>query len=369
MGEVQGKEGFDLFGGKPLSQDELSKQLQGFLGEQPDKPDKPDKPDRTDRTDKADEAEPEAEEAEGEVKPEPEPEGDAEGEGEEEESEPEEDATDEDEEPVNGKWPKSAIAAISEVRKAKRELAQELEEARARLTELESERESLELKRPLPSTPESPLAFITDEEGLAKWVRETKQTQRLIEDFLDDTLDEEGSRALKAWAKNTGNLTEDGELNPAGLKRFKRLAEDALTDYVPQRAQQLKQERAASAIAEKHFPEVWGKRGGQAYKDAMEVVRVMPWIRSLPHWKVAATVYALGMPAFRERVQGVQGKGKAKPVQRTVSTPGRVAALPRKDGNASGQAAREQLRRKAFSKEGTAEDVQEYLKAQLMGQL
>jgi hypothetical protein len=294
----------------------------------------------------------------------------------------------EDDEEDNQDWPSSARKVTKKLRSDRRQLRDRVAELEEELESTRGELESEELKRPVQvqGGGEGPLSFVKSEKELTEWSRNAKKRIRIVEDYLDGTLTAEGERELKAWAQTNKIVGPGEELDKASLKEFKRWAEEQL-DYAPDRIGQFKEEAGMVALAERLFPDVWGKKGSRGHKDALYVLKNVPQLRSLPNWKLLASVLAMGWPQFQERLDKLKaGKsdgrdsrdsrdnrssgsriaGEGDRNRGRVGSPGRSALLPRRDVDAGGKSEREQLRKKAFTKESSMGDVEKFLEAELL---
>jgi hypothetical protein len=283
-----------------------------------------------------------------------------------------------------GDWPQTAIAEVAKLRAARRELKGELAPLTEALTEktaeierLQTELEAAQSGRPAQATAEVPLAFARNEAELGQYAAQLQANKRAIEDYLDGVADPRTAATLENYAKQNGAWdAETDKPSVAMLKRWKRDAEDSLTQQVPIRAEQLKQKATMDAHAEQTF-DFLKKKSSQEYKDFMEAFQKVPGLSSLPSAKVGAAVFALGMKEYRRMLaeakgaKGTEGtKGTQVPkkdgAKLAVSKlPGRTVRLPQQTTSREGNLAA--LREKAFKTGRTTADVQAYTRAVLGG--
>jgi hypothetical protein len=369
------REGIELFGeGRPRSTEELSANLAKLLG-------------GTAETAPA-ETEAAADETSAlqtEVAAVTEATENPEGETDPEVAAPETDALpEEDEETAPQEWPASAVAEVAKQRQKRRELKGEFEQLGTALAErtadverLQQELEAARTQTPIAPTAENPLGNLTNETELARYAGQVRANVRLIEDYLDGATSPEENTRAEALAKSLGWNPEAEEKPDRVLKRLKRQGQDVLDQHVPQRAEALKAEKQASAQAEVILPFLKGGTDAESKelaKHARETLQAFPALRSIPNWKLASGVYALGLRELNRRLEAQKGgKGPAaaaaaaaKPVAVTVKPkvglPGRSVTLPRQGGAQTRDAQVTALREKAFGKQGTKADVEEYLR-------
>jgi hypothetical protein len=381
-GEEAGEEiasrtdGLGLFGTGPLTQEETVKRLQSYLSGGSEEPTEP---------------------AAGAVQTTETPEGEVQtgGEGEpteeelaaaqateEEDPEKQTEELPESERPPK-EWPKSAIQEVTKLREKVRTAR---EESQQQIVQLQTELENEELKRPV-IVQGDPLSFATTPQELQAWEKNTRRMTDLMSDAIDGELDDEDRGRLEQWAKANGAWDEStGDFNRARLKKEKRNAEDALRDLVPQRKAFFQKEQQFTAMVDKDpvLGPIWTDKAGAEYQDAMAVVKTIPGIRHLPHWKAAAAIYALGLREYKKLTpqgagqpgsgaNGAAVKGKLPPSKvpagkKTVQTPGRSTVLPRAR-LAEDQPNKELIARVQSGKGATNEDYVQYTKLQLSGKI
>jgi hypothetical protein len=271
---------------------------------------------------------------------------------------------------ARAEWPDSAQRRVDKLTAQKAELrdkattlqsekdalAQQVTELNGRVKELEGGAGSA-----VP-TPGNPLGFLKTPKELSDYVTAVKGQLRNVEDYLDDSLDEGQLERFREWAKANGAFdAESGEFNTQKLKQLKRLANDALNEHVPARLQYMRQEAEQSAIAEEQFP--WLKdQKSEEYKVFQDVVKTLPELRRLPHWKGVVAIFVKGLQTVKAEVGG-KGKGKAPAGKPQSRLPGAATVLPqRTSGN--GGAAIDALRDKA-NKSKNPKDYEALIKAQL----
>jgi hypothetical protein len=373
-GEEMGrKDGFSLFGTGLKSEEEFQGALAGFLkGEKAQA--KRNESGEEDASESEEEHEPPAEEGEESEGEEAESESGSEDESNEESEEKEE----EEAEPPK-EWPKSAIKAVSGLRKRAREAEALATRTSEEVATLRERLESETLKRPVAPTRENPLSFADSPEKLERWAANTREIVALIEDHLDGSLDPEGESRLTRWAKANGAYdSQSEELDVAELKRAKRAANAALEQHVPARREYFAREKQVQQLVAQDpvLSAVWKDRGSQEYKDALEVLEALPELRRLPSWRLAASIYALGMKVYRDQQESagtgkekaaVKGKMKPKAPMKTVKSPGKTVALPRNPGvrEAEDHAVLNRVRTPG----ATEEDFVAYTKRALTGKL
>lgn len=333
----------------------------------------------------------------GEGDPEPGPEGDPE--------KPEQTEEEEEEALAPGDWPQTAIAEVARLRQSRREIRERLEgefsEAGRALAERTAEAEGLraqvaELTRAqgqAAAQAPGPLGNVTKAEELNTLAMQARANIRLIEDFLDDALTPQQKEAVETYAKANGAWDEDSDTVRTGiLKRWKREAQDLVEIHVPARAKQLEAHagleqtrRDLDGVAEELF-DFYGNKESQEFKDAQNALSTVPGLNQLASAKIAAAVFALGMPKFREllkakgmayvngRIVRTKGNGEAgrrgagarngNPRMQPSRLPGASVKLPRNNGGGN-DANLAALKAKAFGGKGTTADVEAYTRAVL----
>jgi hypothetical protein len=363
-------DGLGLFGTGPLSHDETVKRLQSYLAGTPEESTGAEagaeQPEATSEVQTGDETAPTEEELASQTTEEEDPEKQLE-------------EIPENERPPK-EWPKSAIQEVTKLREKVRTTR---DESQQQIVQLQTELENEELKRPV-IVAGDPLSFATTPQELQKWEQNTRRMADMMTDALDGSLEDEDRGRLEQWAKANGAWDENaGDFNRSKLKKTKREAEEALRDLVPKRKEFFAKEHQYSAMVEKDpiLAPIWANKGSAEYKDAMAVVQKVPGLRSLPHWKAAAAVYALGLrewkklspqPAGTAAQPAETAKGKLPPSKipagkKTVQTPGRSAVLPR--ARLVEDQPNKDLLARINSGKATNEDYVAYTKLQLNGKV
>lgn len=259
-------------------------------------------------------------------------------------------------------WPDAAqrrVDKLTEQRGKWRGQAESLEEEKATLEKTVAELQA-QVKEAgtggAVTTPGNPLGFLVTPKALQEFESNVKANLRGVEDYLDESLNEEGLAAFKNWAKANNAFNEEtGEFNAVELKRLRRLAQDALSEHVPRRREFLQREAAESQTAEEQFP--WLKDPkSEDYKSFREVVNTLPEIKRLPHWKGIAAIFVTGMRAMAGKSKS---NGNGKPQTRLPGAGTAVPQRPNTEGN--GVAA---LREKAM-KSQNQKDWEALTRAQL----
>jgi hypothetical protein len=317
---------------------------------------------------KATEKEPGSELPPGETTEAPEPGEEVSGEEQAQEQEQER------EEAERTEWPESAqrrvdklTAQKAELRETATNLQSEKDALTERVTELEQELQNRPTDGAAPVLPNDPLGFVKSPKELQEYASTVKTQIRQIEDYLDEAMDETRLPKFTEWAQRQGLADGNGNIDTVKLKQMKRLAQDALTDLVPQRAQHLQAEAEASQLAEQRFPWLKDTKSAQ-YKAFHSMVQSLPEIRRLPNWKVLGAIFVRGLEvaAAETAKRGANGgkPGATRPAAQPTRLPGRTTVLPQREAGAD--TTRNTLRKQAFqSRDPKA--MEKYLAAELAG--
>jgi hypothetical protein len=256
-------------------------------------------------------------------------------------------------------WPVSAKRRVDELTARNGNLKDKLAELEAQVAQLQKDGETRV------TLPNDPLAFIGSKADLDKYSTSLKGHLRNIEDFLDEALPEDRRQEFNAWAKANGAYDEENQhYDLQRLKGLRRMAQDALQEYVPLKAQYFGAEAAESAKAEAAFP--WLKQPeSEEHKLYKQVLTAFPEIKRVPHWKGAACIFVRGLQVVTAEAKAKQGKPSkpAAPAARPAPRlPGASAAAPQRGGQPQGNVAG--LRDKAF-KSRNPQDFEALVRAQL----
>jgi hypothetical protein len=201
----------------------------------------------------------------------------------------------------------------------------ELEQLRAKLSEIEQQADGA--NAPTPVSPESPLANIWSESELDKKLQEVRQVRRWCERYPEGTVIKDGEQEIEYTAEQIREM------------RFR--AEDILEVHAPERRRFLQAHQSAEEKTVAQFP-WWKDRAHPDYARAQEILRTLPEIKRLPHWKFITGVYVMGLKALETQETG---KKEVRQAPKPVRQPSKPAASPQSVNpqDAKAKAARERL--------------------------
>lgn len=267
-------------------------------------------------------------------------------------------------------WPESAQRRVdklhgqkAELREQLTSLQQEKDTLAEQVADLEQKLEEAGTKTPAATPGPGPLGFLADNKSVSEYVSTVKVAVRLIEDYLDESLPEESMEQFKKWAEANGAYSKTtDEFDNAKLKQLRRIAQDALTDHVPQRMEFLKREATESASAEERFPFLKDPKSAD-YKKWREVVQTLPEIKRLPHWKGVAAIFVQGLKVVQGNQNSATKNGGTTAKKPGAKLPGASTSVPQRTNNGEGDAVAA-LREKAF-KTQNPKDFEALVRAQL----
>ncbi len=264
---------------------------------------------------------------------------------------------DDEEDAAPGKQPKWFQKRIDKFTKRLRETE---DRERETVGQLRSEIERLKAgQAPQPNTAPAVNAGELSEERLDAEERQAEQVRDAVESYLDDTASTQERAQVEAYMQKNG-------MDEAGLKRFARNLKQTLERELPKKRRALadyrtKQEAAEPYVAQ--FVPFMNDPDSAEYAAAQQVLQALPEVKRLPHWKLTAGVYALGLKEFA-KLQAASKPG-ARPAQKTPPIqPGKpIAAAGKPTGKPDGD-----LARKRFLDTGDAASANEFLTNALRGQ-
>jgi hypothetical protein len=149
------------------------------------------------------------------------------------------------------------------------------------------------------------------------------QATRLHSD-LDDYVD---GMATDAQRKSVESYAETQGLDEVGLKRRRRDLQRLIEREIPRRREFIAREAALEPRAVELFP-FWKDRSSEDYQTAMQVVQTMPEIKRLPHWKIVAGTYLLGLKQLKAGLQESKSLPTKAPTAPPPKQPTRPSAPP-----------------------------------------
>lgn len=305
--------------------------------------------------------------------------GGVEGESEAEEASSDEQGNeDEAEEPADGLTPEAQHALNKRIGKevAKRkkletdlataESAREAAETRA--AELEQQLAERD-NTPSVARGEDPLAGVQTPQDLERAATNAES----VLDWCDEQLSRlrRNPQAVEAQLKKAGVKLagEDGaeDYSPESmeewLERTRKRADKTLRVHVPRKQEHIKQSAEFDRKAAEVFP--WFKDPkSEQYKTAMAVVKTLPEIKRLPHWKITAGVYVLGIEKLKE-LQAAAAKQAAATPPKVPNLPGKRKVAPRVPAGQEGRELQAAAARKRLEETGSETDLVNAIRAQI----
>lgn len=222
--------------------------------------------------------------------------------------------TEETEEKAESGWQKRLNREVRKTKEAK----EALEAERNRVRELETRIAELETAQPAaPTQANVPLADVQSTDQLQVIADQAEAAMEHADTLLirlrrnPDSVAEQLKAAKVALKDDQGQEDYSPERMEEFLLGVKRNADRTLRRDVPRRADYLRAQQANEAKAEELFP-FWKDRTSEDYSQAMAVIKTVPAIKALPHWKIAVGVYVEGLKALKARRAGI-GKPSAQP--------------------------------------------------------
>ena len=134
---------------------------------------------------------------------------------------------------------------------------------------------------------------------------------------------------------------------------------------MPKKRQALAQYQAQAEAAEPHVEALvpfMNDPDSPEYASAQAVLKVLPEVKRLPHWKLTVGVYALGLKEFARRRQALTN-GNGRMPAATTKTPPAQPGKPAVAGSTSGSTT--DAVRKRFYDTGDSQSADEFLKQAL----
>jgi hypothetical protein len=245
---------------------------------------------------------------------------------------------DEDDEAERKGWSASVQRKVDKLTKRLRTAEDELDSERQRAQSLEErlEQSGAQPKNQVPSTGLENLS--------AQTLDNVEASARMLIQSIPYYLKGKANAAQQARVEQ---YAQAQGLDNDGLELRRGELMELVSQWVPQRRQQLAKDAEQAAEfkteeakfntqADQIFP-FWKDRDSKDYNAAQNVVKLMPEIKRLPHWRIIAGTYLLGLKQLQAIVKAKE-PATAPPASLPPKTPVRASgqAVPR-DGKGNAQ--------------------------------
>ncbi|NBW11382.1 MAG: hypothetical protein EBR82_25450 [Caulobacteraceae bacterium] len=245
------------------------------------------------------------------------------GEDEDDDDDKSDEDTDDQTDPETKTWPESAQKRVHKLTAQKGEAERERDAIKAEKAAIEQQLAELQARGPAPivaPTPANPLAHVTQARDLEAHAAFSEQLQGWALEHIATG----GTMPPELDAAITGRTIEQAtaeptEYEPKTIGRLLKLAQDRLTKDIPQRAQYLQADAAASQYVQQHYPAML-KPETEEGKLYAQYLHQFPEIQRFPNWRVAMTDLVRGA-LFRTKEEAERTTAKETARKGAVSKP------------------------------------------------